>query len=61
MIHAAGVANTKQIKPLATFLSVVKGTQCVLPYKYKSQSTHRVATAAFWRKFYHDGKISPGW
>jgi hypothetical protein len=24
------------------------------------QSTHRVATAAFWRTFYHDGKISPG-
>ncbi len=26
-----------------------------------SQSTHRVATAAFWRTFHHDGKISPGW
>ncbi len=22
---------------------------------------HRVATAAFWRTFHHDGKISPGW
>ncbi len=25
------------------------------------QSTHRVATAAFWLAFHHDGKISPGW
>ncbi len=25
------------------------------------QSTHRVATAAFWRTFHHDGKISLGW
>ncbi len=25
------------------------------------QSTNRVATAAFWRTFHHDGKISPGW
>jgi hypothetical protein len=24
------------------------------------QSTHRVATAAFWSTFHHDGKISPG-
>ncbi len=23
--------------------------------------THRVATATFWRKFHHDGKISPAW
>jgi hypothetical protein len=27
----------------------------------RSQSTHRVATAAFWRRFHHDGKIGPGW
>jgi hypothetical protein len=27
----------------------------------KSQITRRVATAAFWRTFHHDGKISPGW
>ncbi len=25
------------------------------------QSAHRVATAAFWCIFHHDGKISPGW
>ncbi len=25
------------------------------------QSTHRVATAAFWRTFNNDGKISPRW
>ncbi len=25
------------------------------------QSTHRVATADFWRTYYHDGKICPGW
>jgi hypothetical protein len=25
------------------------------------QNTHSVATAAFWRTFLHDGKISPGW
>jgi hypothetical protein len=26
------------------------------------QSTvHRVATAAFWRTFHHEGKISPDW
>ncbi len=27
----------------------------------RSQCTHRVATATFWRKFHHDGKISPAW
>ncbi len=26
-----------------------------------TQSTQRVATAALWRTFHHDGKISPGW
>ncbi len=26
-----------------------------------SQSTHRVASATFWRTFHHDGKISPAW
>ncbi len=26
-----------------------------------AQSTHRVATTAFWRTFHHDGKISPAW
>ncbi len=26
-----------------------------------TQSTNREATAAFWRTFRHDGKISPGW
>jgi hypothetical protein len=25
------------------------------------QSIHRVAAAAFWRTFHHDGKICPGW
>ncbi len=25
------------------------------------QSTHRAATADFWRTSHHDGKISPGW
>ncbi len=29
--------------------------------RVEPQSTHRVATAAFWRTFHHDGKISPGW
>ncbi len=28
---------------------------------HRVESTHRVATAAFWRTFHHDGKISPGW
>ncbi len=28
---------------------------------YIPHSSHRVATAAFWRTFHHDGKISPGW
>jgi hypothetical protein len=27
----------------------------------KTQSTHRVAIADFWRTSHHDGKISPGW
>jgi hypothetical protein len=27
----------------------------------RAQSTHRVATAAFWHSFNHDGKISPRW
>ncbi len=28
---------------------------------FYSQSIHRTATAAFWRTFHRDGKISPGW
>ncbi len=32
---------------------------CSLWY-YPPQSTHRVATPAFWRTFHRDGKISPG-
>jgi hypothetical protein len=27
----------------------------------QNHRVHRVATAAFWRTFRHDGKISPGW
>jgi hypothetical protein len=26
-----------------------------------SHRVHRVASPAFWRTFYHEGKISPGW
>jgi hypothetical protein len=26
-----------------------------------NHKVHRVATAAFWRTFHHEGKISPGW
>ncbi len=29
--------------------------------KTNPQSKHRVAIAAFWRTFHHDGKIRPGW
>ncbi len=28
---------------------------------FTAQSTHRVATGAFWRTFHHDGKICPAW
>jgi hypothetical protein len=28
---------------------------------YVQNRVHRVATAAFWRTFHHEGKISPGW
>ncbi len=34
---------------------------CCSPLWVSSQSTHRVATAAFWRTFHHDWKISLGW
>ncbi len=27
----------------------------------QNHKVHRVATAAFWRTFHHEGKISPGW
>jgi hypothetical protein len=37
-------------------LSTFKG-----PCGTGAQSTHREATAAFWRIFHHDGKISPAW
>ncbi len=30
------------------------------PDSYRHR-VHRVATAAFWRTFSHEGKISPGW
>jgi hypothetical protein len=28
---------------------------------YSLHRVHRVVTAAFWRTFHHEGKISPGW
>ncbi len=27
----------------------------------RPQSTHRAATASFWRTFHHNGKLSPAW
>ncbi len=38
--------------------------ELVFPTKYWQSSNHivhKVATAAFWRTFSHEGKISPGW
>jgi hypothetical protein len=35
------------------------GCRILLQFQYYSQSTNRVATAAFWCTFHHDGKISP--
>ncbi len=29
--------------------------------RFWPQSTHRTAMGTFWRKFHHDGKISPAW
>ncbi len=29
--------------------------------KWRAHRVHRVANAAFWRIFHHEGKISPGW
>ncbi len=43
------------------------GTVCYVLYRgwgvvrWISQSTHGVAIADFWRTFYHEGKIRPGW
>ncbi len=31
------------------------------PFITFTHIVHRVATAAFWRTFSHEGKISPGW
>ncbi len=42
------------LHPLATAITL----KLIL---FNAQSTYRVATAAFWRTFHHDGKISPGW
>jgi hypothetical protein len=30
-------------------------------WKQCDHRVHKVATAAFWRTFYHEGNISPGW
>ncbi len=35
---------------------------CLYAYRWRADHrVHRVATAAFCRTFYHEGKISPGW
>ncbi len=34
---------------------------CWQNWRYRTQSTHGVATGAFRRTFHHDGKISTGW
>jgi hypothetical protein len=38
-----------------------KGIQSFCLSQTTSHRVHRVATAAFWRTFSHEGKISPGW
>ncbi len=40
---------------------ILKTGQDTLELAYNTQSTHRVATVAFWRTFHHDGKISLVW
>ncbi len=37
------------------------GYQHPVPVMLYTHRVHRVATAAFWRAFHYEGKISPGW
>ncbi len=62
-MHAHRV-HTEWQRPLSGVHSIirVKSAQAGEGGKIaRPQSTQRVATAAFWRTFHHDGKISPGW
>jgi hypothetical protein len=42
-------------------LSLFHPIHCLRSFSLTLQSTHRVATTAFWRTFHHDGKICPDW
>jgi hypothetical protein len=42
-------------------LYIMRGTLWIFPWwSCGDHRIHRVATAAFWRTFHHEGKISPG-
>jgi hypothetical protein len=40
---------------------MAKSMEQISEMEEKSQSTHRVVIADFWRTSHLDGKISPGW
>jgi hypothetical protein len=44
------------VPPQSTYFHRDETGLVCLPHR-----VHRVATAAFWRTFSHEGKISPGW
>ncbi len=51
---------------IESFISQLRGTGDVILAGGRAvwgqpQSTHRVAMTTFWRKYHHDGKISPSW
>jgi hypothetical protein len=61
--YKIGKINVKECRsPVFIFFICSMGIPIYVPYVSDTvYGTHTVATAAFWRTFRHDGKISPGW
>jgi hypothetical protein len=56
----AGEGGGSTPTPFITF-TITSKIAVYAPAEWADHIVHRVATAAFWRTFSHEGKISPGW
>jgi hypothetical protein len=59
--HKARVYNIPPVNLLYTTNRNTGNLISPLPVFCYNHRVQRVATAAFWRTFNHEGKISPGW
>ncbi len=62
LLDICRVFTVPEAENLKNYSATNSGTpEIELRFWPQSIHTHRVATDTFWRKFHHDGKISPAW